>query len=68
MNFTVDQLPHQLFMKTSSYDGILMSRLWETLHLLTLVLHCWVRVKPLRLNTILLVLGRTLSRVAQTTV
>jgi hypothetical protein len=42
--------------------------LWEALHLFTLVLHCWVRVKPLRLNTILGVLERTLSRVAQTTV
>jgi aminoglycoside phosphotransferase (APT) family kinase protein len=39
--------------------------LWEALHLFTLLLHCWYRVKPVRLDRILLMLERTLVRLAQ---
>lgn len=34
--------------------------LWEALDLLTLVLHCWTKVKPVRLNNTLLLLHRYL--------
>jgi len=35
--------------------------LWETLNLLTLVLHCWTKVKPARLDTNMLLLERHLE-------
>lgn len=34
--------------------------LWETLDLLTLVLHCWTKVKPIRLNTNMLLIEQFL--------
>jgi Ser/Thr protein kinase RdoA (MazF antagonist) len=39
--------------------------LWETLDLLTLVLHCWTKVKPARLNTNMLLLEQHLAASGQ---
>jgi Phosphotransferase enzyme family len=39
--------------------------LWETLDLLTLVLHCWTKVKPARLDTNMLLLERHLEASGQ---
>jgi hypothetical protein len=39
--------------------------LWETLNFLTLVLHCWTKVKPARLDTNMLLLERHLETSSQ---